>query len=113
MLGTVPRHSIRYHLLSSTISFREDSEYLVGLKEKILWSSEEFNETVDSEDPAQVHIDPALKRAGVYRRFIWRLLSLGMVRLSLDSECEYVIFCAWEKWNATCDCGCQKHQPTL
>ena len=62
---------------------REDSEYLVGFKEKILLSSEEFRETVASEGLARVHIDPALKRASVYKRFIWRLVSLGMVRLSL------------------------------
>ena len=58
---------------------REDSEYLVGFKEKILLSSEEFRETVGSEGPARVHVDPALKRASVYKRFIWRLVSLGMV----------------------------------
>ena len=76
---------------------REDSEYLVGFKEKILLSREEFNETVGSEGPARIHIDPSLKRAGVYRRFIWRLVSLGMLRLSLDSECECGIFCVWKK----------------
>ena len=64
---------------------REDSEHLVELKEMIL----ESNEAVGSDEgPARVHIDPATKRAGVYKRFIWRLVSLGMVRLSLDSECE-------------------------
>ena len=49
-------------------------------------SSEEPNETVGSDGPARVHIDPALKRAGV-----------GMARLSLDSECECGIFCVWKK----------------
>ena len=51
---------------------REDSEYLVGFKEKILLSSVEFNETVGSEVHARVHIDLALTRAGVYRRLTWR-----------------------------------------
>ena len=60
-------------------------------------SSEEFKETVGSEGPARVHIDPALKRAGVCKRFIWRLVSLGMVRLSSDSECECRILCVWKK----------------
>ena len=71
---------------------REDSEYLVGLKEKTLLSSEKFPETVGSEGPARVHIDLALKRASVHKRFIWRLVLLGMVRLSLDSECVCGIF---------------------
>ena len=64
---------------------REDSEYLVGFKEKILLSSE-FCETVGSEGPARVHIDLALKRASFYKRFIWRLVSLGMVRLRKRME---------------------------
>ena len=76
---------------------REDSEYLVGFKEKVLLSSEEFRETVASEGLAGVHTDPALKRASVYKRFIWRLVSLGMVRHSLYSECECGIFCVWKK----------------
>ena len=37
----------------------EDSEYLVGFREKILLSSEEFRETVASEGHARVHVDPA------------------------------------------------------
>ena len=90
---------------------REDSEYLVELKEKILLSSEEFLETVGSED---VHVDPALKRASVHKRFIWRLLSLGMVRLSLGSECECGTFLCLEKeWNPAIGCGCQEYQPTM
>ena len=75
----------------------EDSEYLVGFKEKILLSSEEFRETVASQGHVRVHVDPAFKRARVYKRFIWRLVSLGMVRLSLDAECECGVFCVWKK----------------
>ena len=75
----------------------EDSEYLVGFKEKVLLSSEELRETVASQGHVRVHVDPALKRASVYKRFIWRLVSLGMVRLSLDAECECGVFCVWKK----------------
>ena len=46
---------------------------------------------------ARVHVDPALKRASVYKSFIWRLVSLGMVRLSLDAGCECGVFCVWKK----------------
>ena len=60
-------------------------------------SSEEFRETVASEGRVRVHVDPALQRASVYKRFIWRLVSLGMVRLSLDAECECGVFCVWKK----------------
>ena len=50
-----------------------------------------------SEGHARVHVDLALKRDSVYKRFIWRLVSLGMVRLSLDAECECGVFCVWKK----------------
>ena len=56
-----------------------------------------LRETVASQGHVRVHVDPALKRASVYKRFIWRLVSLGMVRLSLDAECECGVFCVWKK----------------
>ena len=96
MAVALPDSSVRTTLVQDLVR-REDSEYLVVFKEKILLSSEEFRETVASVGHARVHVDPALKRASVYKRFIWRLVSLGMVRLSLDAECECGVFCVWKK----------------
>ena len=48
----------------------EDSENLVGFKEKILRSSEEFHGTVASEGLYRVHIDPALMLFAVGSHFI-------------------------------------------
>ena len=95
-LLALPESSVRATPVQDLVR-REDSEYFVGLKEKILLSSEEFRETAASEGHARVHVDPALKRASVYKRLIWRLVSLGMVRLSLDAECECGVFCVWNK----------------
>ena len=94
-LLALPESSVRATPVQDLVR-SEDSEYLVGFKEKILLSSEEFRET--SQGHVRVHVDPALKRASFYKRFIWRLvLSLGMVRLSLDAECECGVFCVWKK----------------
>ena len=95
-LLALPESSVRATLVQDLVR-SEDSEYLVGFQEKILLSSEEFRETVASQGHVRVHVDPALKRASVYKRFIWRLVSFGMVRLSLDAECECGVFCVWKK----------------
>ena len=59
-------------------------------------------------------IRPSSGPSSVYKHFIWRLVSVGMVTLSLDADVRVrSVFCLEKDWNATRCCGHENHQPTM
>ena len=73
----------------------EDSGLLLGFTEKILLSSDEEFQIVENEGTTRCFMDPALMRLVVYKLLgLKELVSLVMLRLSFEAECEGGVFCA-------------------